>query len=76
MPIAMIARFAELVRAGEGNEHERLALLEGHECTVRAKIAELEESLEVIRGKRRPMRATVRRYGGRALGARERATAQ
>ena len=30
MPIRMIRRYAELVRAGEGNEAERLALLEAH----------------------------------------------
>ncbi|GAA4635380.1 MerR family transcriptional regulator [Actinoallomurus vinaceus] len=51
MSIATMRRFAELVRSGPGNERERLALLEEHERTVRAKIAELAESLEVIHGK-------------------------
>jgi len=30
MPIRLIRRYAELVRAGDGNEEERLALLEEH----------------------------------------------
>lgn len=51
MPIAAMKRFAELVRAGSGNEPERLALLEEHERTVQAKIAELTASLEIIHDK-------------------------
>ncbi|MBX6383425.1 MAG: MerR family transcriptional regulator [Microbispora sp.] len=51
MSIATLRRFAELVRSGPGNEHERLALLEEHERMVRARIAELEASLAVIHGK-------------------------
>jgi len=41
----------QLVRAGAGNEQARLALLQKHERLVRAQIAELEASLDVIRGK-------------------------
>ena len=48
MPIAQIRRFAQLVRAGPGNEPERLALLQEHERDVAARIAQLRSSLEVI----------------------------
>jgi DNA-binding transcriptional MerR regulator len=51
MPIATIRRFAELVRAGAGNEQDRLALLQEHERLVRAEIAHLQACLDVIRGK-------------------------
>ena len=51
MPIAEIRRFAELVRAGAGNEQERLALLQEHERLVRAEIAQLNACLEVIHRK-------------------------
>ncbi|MEU6831611.1 MerR family transcriptional regulator [Nocardia beijingensis] len=48
MPIKTIRRYAELVAAGRGNEHERLALMEAHRAEVAAKIAELHENLELI----------------------------
>jgi DNA-binding transcriptional MerR regulator len=48
MPIGLIRRYAELVRAGPGNEAERLTLLETHRSEVRAKLAELRENLELI----------------------------
>jgi DNA-binding transcriptional MerR regulator len=48
MPIQSIKRYAELVSAGRGNEEERLALLEAHQADVRARIAELQESLQLI----------------------------
>lgn len=48
MPIRMIRRYAELVRAGEGNEAERLAILETHRAEVVARIGELERNLELI----------------------------
>lgn len=51
MPPEEIRRFAALVRQGRGNEPERLALLREHEERVRARIAELRESLAVIRHK-------------------------
>ncbi|MFD4197031.1 MerR family transcriptional regulator [Amycolatopsis thermoflava] len=51
MPLEEIRRFAALVRQGRGNEPERLALLREHEERVRARIAELQESLAVIRHK-------------------------
>ncbi len=48
MPIRLIRRYAELVRAGEGNERERLAILEAHRAEVVAKIDELQHNLELI----------------------------
>jgi DNA-binding transcriptional MerR regulator len=48
MPIKTIRRYAELVTEGRGNEKERLALLEGHRAEVLAKLAELQENLELI----------------------------
>ena len=47
-PGAVIRRYAELVRAGEGNEHERLALLHEHQRRVRERVAELAACLELI----------------------------
>jgi DNA-binding transcriptional MerR regulator len=43
-----IRRYAELVAAGRGNEQDRLALLEAHRAEVRAKLAEIQENLELI----------------------------
>ncbi len=48
MPIRTIRRYAELVAAGRGNEQDRLALLEAHRAEVRAKLAEIQENLELI----------------------------
>jgi DNA-binding transcriptional MerR regulator len=48
MPIRMIRRYAELVRSGEGNEAERLAILEAHRAEVVAKRDELARNLEAI----------------------------
>jgi DNA-binding transcriptional MerR regulator len=48
MPIRTIRRYAQLVAAGPGNEHERLALLEAHRADVRAKLAEIQENLLTI----------------------------
>ena len=48
MPIRMIRRYAELVRAGAGNEAERLEILEAHRAEVVAKIDELQHNLELI----------------------------
>jgi len=43
MPLADIARYAELARAGDGNEPERLRLLRAH-------LSRVEERLEQVRG--------------------------
>jgi MerR, DNA binding len=48
MPIKTIRRYAELVSAGPGNEGDRLALLEAHRAEVTARLAELQENLELI----------------------------
>jgi DNA-binding transcriptional MerR regulator len=51
MPIKTIRRYAQLVSAGQGNEQERLAVMEAHSADVRAKIVELQENLELIEHK-------------------------
>lgn len=48
MPIKAIRRYAQLVSAGHGNEQERLALMAAHRDDVLAKLAELQENLELI----------------------------
>jgi DNA-binding transcriptional MerR regulator len=48
MPIRRIREYAELVQAGEGNEEQRLALLEAHRDEVRARQRELRRNLERI----------------------------
>jgi DNA-binding transcriptional MerR regulator len=51
MPLAVIGRFAELVREGPGNEVERLALLREHEERMRARAAEIAAARELITAK-------------------------
>jgi DNA-binding transcriptional MerR regulator len=51
MPIRTIRRYAELVRAGEGNELERLALLREHRAAVRGQLAEVRRHLAFIERK-------------------------
>ena len=51
MPVADMARYSELVRAGEGNEADRIALMESHARSLDAQIEELIASREVIRDK-------------------------
>lgn len=51
MPIRDVRRYAELVRAGNGNETERLALLTAHRQRVLAQLAEVTEHLGAIEGK-------------------------
>jgi DNA-binding transcriptional MerR regulator len=48
MPIRRIREYAALVRAGEGNEAERLALLEAHREEVRKRLREVRRNLELI----------------------------
>lgn len=48
MPIAQIRRFAELVRMGSGNEHERLEILKEHQQRVVSQMEHLNDCLEVI----------------------------
>lgn len=51
MPLAVIARFAELVREGPGNEEERLTLLREHEERMATRAAEIATARELITGK-------------------------
>jgi DNA-binding transcriptional MerR regulator len=48
MPIRNVREYADLVRDGDGNERERLALLEEHRDRVRERLAEMERHLELI----------------------------
>jgi DNA-binding transcriptional MerR regulator len=48
MPIRRIREYAELVWAGEGNERERLAIMEAHREQVIEHLAEVQRHLELI----------------------------
>lgn len=48
MPIRDVRRYAALVRAGDGNEAERLALLTAHRERVEAQLAEVTGHLRAI----------------------------
>ncbi|MFJ3769536.1 MerR family transcriptional regulator [Streptomyces sp. NPDC090082] len=48
MPLADLKRFAELVRQGQGNEAERLRLLDAHRQRVEEQIQALEECRSLI----------------------------
>jgi DNA-binding transcriptional MerR regulator len=48
MPIREVRRYAELVRAGDGNEDERLALLRAHREQVRAQLETMTAYLDAI----------------------------
>ena len=48
MPIRRIREYADLVSAGEGNERERLAIMEAHREQVLRQLAEIERNLELI----------------------------
>jgi DNA-binding transcriptional MerR regulator len=48
MPIRRMREYADLVRAGDGNEAERLALLEAHRTAVRSQLAAMERNLAAI----------------------------
>ena len=51
MPIRGMRDYAALVRAGDGNEAERLALLEAHRRAVRAQLRAMERNLDAIEHK-------------------------
>jgi len=51
MPIRDVRRYADLVRAGAGNEAERLDLLRHHRQGVLARLAEVQEHLGAIDAK-------------------------
>jgi DNA-binding transcriptional MerR regulator len=48
MPIRQVREYAALLREGPGNEQERLALLEAHRDTVRARLEEIGQHLDLI----------------------------
>lgn len=48
MPIRAVHEYADLVRAGDGNEAERLALLERHREAVLQQLDEVRGHLEAI----------------------------
>jgi len=51
MPIRRVREYAELVRAGDGNEIERLALLEAHRDAVRAQLVAMRRNLDAVEKK-------------------------
>lgn len=48
MPLPQIRRYAELIRAGDGHEAERLEVLRSHRRRMEGRIAELTECLGMI----------------------------
>jgi DNA-binding transcriptional MerR regulator len=48
MPLAGIRRYAELVRAGSGNEAERLDLLREQQARVATQLADLNSCMDLI----------------------------
>jgi DNA-binding transcriptional MerR regulator len=48
MPIRRVREYADLVRAGDGNEAERLALLEAHREAVLEQLEAMRRNLEAI----------------------------
>ena len=48
MPVREVRRYAELVRAGDGNQDERLALLRAHRERVRAQLDTMAAYLDAI----------------------------
>ena len=48
MPIRRLRDYADLVRAGDGNELERLQLLKEHRAAVLAQLAEMRANLDAI----------------------------
>lgn len=48
MPIRDVRRYADLVRAGDGNEQERLDLLQAHRQVVLTRLAEVQDHLGAI----------------------------
>jgi DNA-binding transcriptional MerR regulator len=51
MPIRKVRHYAELVRAGDGNEQERLELLQAHRERVRAQLDTMAAYLDAIDAK-------------------------
>lgn len=51
MPLQAIRSYTELVKQGDGNEQQRVALLRQHEQVVSDQIAQLNQCLDMIRYK-------------------------
>jgi DNA-binding transcriptional MerR regulator len=51
MPIRRVREYADLVRAGAGNERERLELLEAHREAVLVQLEEIQRSLAALDAK-------------------------
>jgi DNA-binding transcriptional MerR regulator len=51
MPIRQVRRYAELIARGDETNAERLALLEEHRETVRARLEETAQNLDLIEWK-------------------------
>ncbi|MDG4789665.1 MerR family transcriptional regulator [Micromonospora sp. WMMD1102] len=51
MPLPVLRRYTDLVRAGAGNERERLTLLREHHGQVAEQIDRLTQSLDLVRFK-------------------------
>ena len=50
MPIRRMREYADLVRAGDGNEAERLALLVAHRDAVLEQLEAIEHKIDIYRG--------------------------
>jgi DNA-binding transcriptional MerR regulator len=48
MPLPDVRRYTELIRAGHGNERERLALLHQHEQRIRDQQQQLDRCLDLV----------------------------
>jgi len=66
MPIRRIREYAELVRDGDGNEAERLALLEAHREEVLRRLNDVQRNLELVDYKIALYRDHLRAVGSKA----------
>ncbi|GGM55656.1 MerR family transcriptional regulator [Dactylosporangium sucinum] len=64
MPLATIAHLARLVRAGSGNEAERLELLRAHRHEVVARLDQLRDCLALVDAKVKTYEAHLAAGGG------------
>src|SRR4051812_36396860 len=66
MPLADVRRYAELVRAGDGTEQQRLALLRAHLERVNRQLAEVQGCADAVARKVRYYEAVVDGSSGTA----------
>jgi len=69
MPVAEMAKYSALVRAGDGNEPERIALMEAHAAALDDQIQALLACRAVIGGKIDAYRTSLIARGALALEA-------